>query len=64
MIGEDRNRRVSVTKIENKQTRFLADYRRGDIFSKNETLSAFVRISDCERNLLIQNSSFFSINSF
>lgn len=42
------NRHISIYKIGNQLTTTLADYRRADIFSPNDILNLFVRISRCK----------------
>lgn len=48
VIGDHMNRRVAIHSIHDGNMGTLADFRRGDIFQRNETLSAFIKISNCE----------------
>lgn len=47
VLGDNMNRRVSVSKIESSNMKTIADFRRADIFLKNETLNVFLRLSKC-----------------
>lgn len=47
-FGENQNRQVSISKLTNQISQTLADYRRADIFARNQILTAFIRISRCK----------------
>lgn len=59
------NRRVAIHSIHDGNMGTLADVRRGDIFQRNESLSAFIKISNCKnRHFESRKISLFHGDSF
>lgn len=48
VIGDHMNRRVAIHSIHDGNMGTLADFRRADIFQRNETLNTLIKISNCK----------------
>lgn len=52
VIGDHMNRRVAIHSIHDGNMGTLADFRRADIFQRNETLNTLIKISNCKSTLV------------